>query len=220
MIRIRASSLHEIMGNPKTGDGLSAAAKTYLAGIAKEFSYGFTEVISSKYMDKGIQCEQAAIDLYNMVFFTGHKKNDVRKNNDWLTGECDILVPKKKVIDVKNAWSLATFPATAEEVSAIAKKSGYDWQGHSYMWLEDVDLFELAYCLVSTPEELIRYEQPELHQVDHIDPTMRVTRIFIERDREVEAKIKHKVELAREFLVGYAAQISIDHKHDEFKEAA
>ena len=220
MIRIRASSLHEIMGNPKSGDGLSIAAKTYLSGMAKEFAYGYTEVISSKYMDKGIQCEDPAIDLYNMVFFTNYTKNKIRKDNQWITGECDILVPARKVIDIKNAWSLATFPATNEEVAAIAKKSGYDWQGHSYMWLEDVDLFELAYCLVSTPEDLIKYEQQELHFVDHIDPTLRVTRTFIERDKEVEAKIKHKVELAREFLLNYAAQISLDHKHDEFKEAA
>ncbi|MDB5777558.1 MAG: hypothetical protein JWP38_3691 [Herbaspirillum sp.] len=220
-MRFRASSLHEIMGDPKTGDGLSAAAKTFLNMMAKEYVYGFTEIITSKYMDKGTQCEAAAIDLYNTVFFTDYVKNSVRKNNDWITGECDILVPGKKVIDIKNAWSLPTFPATTDEVKAIAKKSGYDWQGRAYMMLDDVDLFEIAYCIVTTPEELIRYEQPEYHFVDHIDPTLRVTNAFFERDKQLEEKIKHKVALAREYLKNYAAQISLDHKHDQLlKEAA
>jgi hypothetical protein len=220
MIRIRASALHEIMTDPKSGDGLSVGAKTALSAMAKEFVYGYCEVITSKYMDKGTQCEDAAIDLYNSVFFTDHHKNTERKNNDWITGECDILVPARKVIDIKNAWSLTTFPATVDDVAAIAKKSGYDWQGRAYMMLEDVDLFELAYCMVSTPEDLIRYEQPELHQVDHIDPALRVTTAFFERDKDKEAKIKHKVELAREFLKNFAAQISLDHKHDQLKQAA
>jgi len=140
----------------------------------------------------------------------------VRKDNDWVTGECDILVPGEKVIDVKTAWSLSTFPATKDELSSIVKKSGYEWQGRAYMWLENVELFELAYCLVSTPEELIKYEQKELHIVDHIDPLLRVTRIFIERDKELEEKIKHKVGLAKDFVLNYSETIKLDHKYDDF----
>lgn len=211
MIRIRASSLHNIMDDGK-GSELTVGAKTFLIGMAKEYAYGFCEIITSKYMDKGTQCEDAAIELYNNVFFTNHEKNKTRKSNDWISGECDILVPKKKVIDIKNAWSLATFPCTTDEVSAIAKKSGYDWQGRAYMMLEDVDAFEVAYCMVSTPDDLIRYEQVELHKVDHIAPHLRVTRCHIERDAALEAKIKIKVEAANEYLKDIAAQISIDHK--------
>ena len=211
MIHIRASSLSEIMGDGKKEE-LTEGAKTYLRGLAKEFAYGFCEVITSKYMDKGIQCEDDSIALYNNVFFTNHIKNTVRKNNDWITGECDILVPSKKVIDIKSAWSLATFPCTTDEVAAIAKKSGYDWQGRAYMMLEDVGEFECAYCMVSTPEELVRYEQIELHEVDHINPALRVTRCFIERDLTMESKIKIKVEAAREYLANVTAQISLDHK--------
>jgi hypothetical protein len=211
MIHIRCSALSEIMGDPKTGDGLSAAAKTYLRFMAKEFKYGFNQVISSKYMDKGTQCEDAAIELYNSMYFTGHVKNTVRLTNDWITGECDILVPGKKVIDIKNAWSLATFPATADEVAEIAKKAGYDWQGRGYMMLHDVDEFEVAYCLVSTPDDLAKYEQPDLHFVDHIDPALRVTRHNYKRDLKLEEKIKHKVELARDFLADQVATITLEH---------
>ena len=209
--KFRASGLSEIMGDGKK-DELTEGAKTYLRTIAKQTVYGFNEVISSKYMDKGIQCEDAAIELYNNVFFTNHVKNKERLTNDFITGECDILVPKKEVIDIKCAWSLATFPATSEEVAAIAKKSGYDWQGRAYMWLYDVPSFRVAYAMVSTPEELIKYEQIELHEVDQIDPNLRITTFTIERDASLEEKIKVKVLAAREYIENVIAQISIDHQ--------
>ncbi len=218
---IRCSSLSSIMGNAKTGDGLSVAAKTFLNDMAKEFSYDFVEVIPGKEFEKGIACEEPLIDLYNDVFFTNYVKNTERKNNDWLTGEADIVVPSTKIIDMKNAFSLATFPATQEDVLAISNKAGYDWQGRGYMMLWDIDLFEIAYGLVSTPDDLMKpWYQTDLHQVDHIDPARRITRIFIERDKELEEKIKHKVVMAREYLANRVAQISLDHKHDEIRKAA
>lgn len=208
---IRASELHHIMGDGK-GSELTVSAKTFLSDYAKEFVYGYNEVIDSKEMRKGIQCEAESIELYNSVFFTNYEKNAVRLTNEWVSGECDILICKKKVVDIKTAWSLKTFPATIEKVEATMKKSGYDWQLRAYMMLNDVGLGEIAYCMVSTPDELIKYEQIELHQVDHIDPALRVTRCFIERDLKLEEKIKIKCEVANEYLKSVVEQISIDHQ--------
>lgn len=214
MIRFRASAFAALMGNGKGEDGLTVEAKTYLNGIAKEFVYGFSNVISSKYFDKGIQCEEEAIELYNNVFFTRHTKNSERRENSWLTGEADIVVPGKKIIDIKNAWSLPTFPATSDEVMAIAKKSGYDYQGRAYMALWDVDEFEVAYCMVSTPEELRRYESAEIHEVDHINPALRITRATIKRDKAIEEKMELKAAAAREYLANMVAQINVEHRHE------
>lgn len=211
-IKFRASSIAEIMADGKGADVLSVGAKTFLNGIAKEYVYGFRETIDTKYFKKGIECEQAAIDLYNNVFFTNHKKNETRLTNEWVTGECDILVPKVKVIDIKNAWSLPTFPDTADDVLAIAKKSGYDYQGHSYMALYDVDEFEVAYCMTTTPEDLRKWEQAEIHEVDHIDPALRVTRATIKRDSAIEAKMIAKVKVAQEYLKNRVAQIHLEHR--------
>lgn len=210
MIRFRASSISEIMADGK-GEELSVGAKTFLKALAKEFIYGYSEVITSKYMDKGVQCEQDAIDLYNAVFFTNHQKNDERRTNAWFTGEPDIIVPNVKIIDIKNAWSLVTFPATVEDVQSVSKKSGYDFQGRVYMNLFDVSQFEVAYCMVSTPDDLRRWEQAELHDVDHIDPALRVTRWSIERDDVIEAKMMRKVEAAREYLQDTVERILNDH---------
>lgn len=213
MMKFRCSSLASIMGDPKSGDGLSQAAKTYLNGMAKEFSYGYRELISGKEFEKGIACEDALIELYNDVFFTQYAKNTERRTNDVITGEPDIIVPATKIIDVKNAFSLATFPDTEEEVIAIAKKSGYDWQGKGYLWLFEIPLFELVYGLVSTPNELMKpWYQEDIHQVDHIDPTRRITRTFYERNKADEEKIIHKTTLANEYLKNRVVQINLDHK--------
>lgn len=212
MIRIRASSLSEIMGDAKEKDQpLSKGAKTFLEKMAKEQVYGYNQVISGKEMDKGIIVEDQAIALYNSVFFTNYKKNTERKNNEWLTGECDIAVPNKKIIDIKASWSLATFPATTATVHAVAKERGYDWQGRAYMMLWDVDLFDCAFCMVNTPDELIRYEQEELHYVDHIDESLRISVAPYERDKTLEDKIKWKVEEANKYLLELADRIKEEH---------
>jgi len=212
VIRFRASSIWEIMGDPKTGTGLSVTAKTALDSMAKEFVYGFNDIVDSKEMRKGIQCEDASIALLNAVLFKQYEKNTERKTDEFFTGECDILVPVERVRDVKTAWSLATFPATVQRVMDNAKKAGYDWQLRVYMRLWGVDESSLDYCMVSTPEELRRYEQAELHEVDHIAPHMRVTSAHFKRDLSLEQKMIDKAGLASEYLKNAVAQISLDHK--------
>ena len=207
MHKWRASCLAEIMTDPKgKNEVLSVGAKTAIEKIAKELVYGYDEEISSKYMEKGILVEDDSIKLYNEVFFTDYTKNTERRSNDWITGEADIVTPVK-IIDIKSAWSLATFPAT----SARADKIEYEWQGRAYMWLWDVDQFEIAYCLVNTPDELIGHEQQDLHYVDHINPELRVTRVHYTRDKELEEKIKQRVEDANLYLDAMVKQIAAEH---------
>jgi hypothetical protein len=207
MYKFRASSLGLIMTDPKSKDEiLSVGAKTEIEKLAKQFVYGFDEIITSKYMTKGIEVENASIELYNSVFFTSHTKNTERKSNNWITGECDIFEPSK-VIDIKSPWSLSTFPATAK--SGIDK--GYEWQGRAYMWLWDVPNFEIAYCMVNTPEALIGYDDPSIHYVDHITPSLRVTRVAYERDLALEQKIKQRVEAANNYMDAMVKQIADEH---------
>jgi 5'-deoxynucleotidase YfbR-like HD superfamily hydrolase len=217
MIKIRASALGDIMTDAKEkNEPLSKGAKTVLEKMAKEFVYGYKEVISGKYMDKGIIVEDQSIALYNSVFFTDYKKNTERRTNDYITGECDIYVPCKKIIDIKSSWSLPTFPATA----AAGADKGYEWQGRAYLMLWDVDVFEIAYCMVNTPDELIRFEQEELHYVDHIDEPLRVTIVPYERDKSLEEKIKFKVDAARSYMTRIIEEIQEQHSIFEAECAA
>ena len=207
--KFRASSLGKIMTDPKgKGEVLSVGAKTYIKQIAKEFVYEYKQIVSSKYMDKGIQVEDDSIALYNEVFFTNYAKNTERKTNDWITGECDISAPGK-IIDIKSSWSLDTFPAMAED----GRDSGYEWQLRAYLWLWDVEEAEIAYCLVNTPEELIGYESHDLHFVDHIAPELRVTRVQYTRDKALEEKIKSRVEAANQYLEEVIQTITDEHSN-------
>ena len=185
---------------------LSVGAKTFITKQAIEFVYGFDEKISSKYMDKGIQVEDESIELLNSVLFTSYQKNTERKENDWISGECDIFTGDS-IIDIKSSWSLTTFPVLAEQ----GEDKDYEWQLRGYMMLWDVDQASIAYCLVSTPEDLIKYEDPMLHQVDHIAPELRVTRVHYQRDKTLEDKIKVKVEAAREYYQQIINQIAKEH---------
>lgn len=207
MFKFRASSLADIMTDPKNkGEVLSVGAKTAVEKMAKQFVYGYDEQISSKYMEKGLLVEDQSIALYNEVFFTNYAKNTERKTNDWITGECDI-VALQKIIDIKSSWSLGTFPCIPEQ----GADKCYEWQGRAYMWLWDVDQFEVAYCLVNTPDELIGYEQPELHYVDHIAPELRVTRVQYTRDKSLEDKIKQRVEDANLYFDAVVKRIAAEH---------
>ncbi|MBO9681046.1 MAG: hypothetical protein J7556_22705 [Acidovorax sp.] len=185
---------------------LSAGAKTFLDQLAKEFVYGFEQAVSSKYLDKGTQVEGDSIDLYNAVFFTSLTKNTERRENEWITGECDIVTPAR-IIDIKSAWSLASFPATA----AQAHDADYEWQMRAYMWLWDRPEAEVAYCLVDTPPDLIGHEDETLHCVSHINPALRVTPVRYQRDHRLEQRIQAKVQAANAYIEAAIRQIADEH---------
>lgn len=206
MLKVRASSLSELMTDPKGKDEtLSVGAKTAIAKQAKQFVYGYDEQFSSKYTEKGILVEDRSIELLNSVTFSSHKKNTERKTNEWLTGEADIVADK--IIDIKSSWSLATFPA----VAADGENKAYEWQLRAYMMLWDLDQAEIAYCLVSTPDHLVGFEDKALHYVDHIAPELRVTLIKYQRDKALEDKIKFKIDEARKYFDQVVKQISNEH---------
>jgi hypothetical protein len=205
MLKFRASSLAEIMTDGKK-EPLSVGAKTHIQQLAKELVYGYDKRVSSKYMDKGIQVEDQSIELLNSVLFTDYKKNTERKENNWITGECDIFTGDM-IYDIKSSWSLDTFPVLASQ----GEDKTYEWQLRAYMWLWNVDKAAIAYCLVNTPEDLIGYERQEIHMVDHINPELRVTFVRYERDKSLEEKIQSKVEAARLYYQEVIEQIAKEH---------
>lgn len=209
MLRIRSSSLGLIMTAPKDKTQiLSVGAKTYIKSLAKGFVYGFEETVTSKYMEKGLLVEDESIALYNRVFRTNYIKNKERKTNDWVTGECDIDTGEK-IIDAKSCWSLATFPCLKED----AYDKDYEWQLRAYMMLWEREKAELSYLMVSTPDELIRYEQIDLHYVDAIDESLRVTTVEFSRDRDLEELIKVKCNAAQLYFNALVDQIANEHNY-------
>lgn len=187
---------------------LSAGAKTYLKGFASEFLFSYSAVFTSRETDKGLACEQSSINLYNAVTFTRHAKNKERRNTDLLSGECDIFVPAKRTIDIKTCWSLKSFPLLSED----CHDSTYEWQGRAYMHLWDVPEHEVAFCMVSTPDEIRPHWEPEdVHQVDHHAPATRITRIVYKRDMALEQKMLTKCRIAQKYLAQVVARFNAEH---------
>jgi len=203
-MKIRSSALGKIMTNPrKKTDTLSAGCKTYIKELVKEDLFGYKSTIDSKYLTKGIDMEDTSIDLYNEVHSTLYLKNTERLSNEFITGECDINA-EDKIIDIKSSWSLETFPASPEDVN----NKDYEWQLRAYMWLYNKPKAELAYCMVSTPDYLLKeWDNWDIHKVDKHDPFLRVTTISFERDVEKEREIMERVIECGKFYIEYRDSI-------------
>ena len=199
------SSLGKLMTTPKSkGENLSQGAKTYIRQVAKQDYFGYRVELDNKYINKGKDQEQDSIDLLNSVRFTNYKKNDVRIEDEYMTGECDILA-EDRVIDIKTSWNLETWPATPGE----AHDNDYEWQGRAYLMLYEREIFELVFCMVTTKDEFLnQWEQIDLHRVDHIAPEKRITSVIYERDLEKEQLIREKLIFANEYYSQYINQLN------------
>lgn len=203
-MKIRSSALGKIMTNPRSKkETLSATCKTYIKELVKEDLFGYRTTIDSKYLTKGIDMEDTSIDLYNEVHGTLYLKNTERVENEFITGECDINA-EDKIIDIKSSWSLETFPASPEDVN----NKDYEWQLRGYMMLYNKPKAELAYCMVSTPDYLLKdWDNLDIHKVDKHDPFLRVTTISFERDTEKERQIMDRVIECGKFYIEYRDSI-------------
>ena len=82
------------------------------------------------------------------------------------------------------------------------------------MHLYNKQRWSVAFCMVNTPEELRKYEQEELHVVDHIDPRLRVTSVMYERDMLIEEKMLEKCYAAQRYIEQIKARILEEHDAD------
>lgn len=205
MLTVRASETSKMM---TSGTKIGETNKTWLKEKAIEQVIGYKKDISNKYMEKGTQVECESIELLNDVLFTDYEKHEGRVNTEGFTGECDIL-ENDHIRDIKSSWSIDTFPFFDEDAEKAVKKSGYDWQVRVYMMLYGVDVAYVDYCLVSTPDDLIGWDDKEKHVVDHIELTKRVTTVKIERDEKIEKQIIEKYQKCNELFETYVEQLKI-----------
>lgn len=216
----RCSSIGKLMTEPrsKSEGPLSVGAKTYIRELAAQEVFGVDFEISSKAIEKGVECEGESIRLFNSVRGIALAKNTERKNNDFITGECDLFDKSaNRGHDIKTSWSIATFPITV----ADCEDKLYEWQMRGYMALWDADEWEVNYCLVDTPDRLVSYEPMQLHVVSHLPEWMRVTTWTVKRDLEKEAAIFEKVKHAREYFNQVISEFDKTHSlQSAFKEAA
>lgn len=160
--RIRCSALGDIMTEPrlksdKDAGNLSETAKSYLDKWFIETVYGRRRHVTSKEMEKGVECEEEAISLVQSKFPSDGIliKNKTRFTEAYLTGEPD-LIHKSGVTDTKVSWDVETYFKSGVSDYSLFTKSGkltaYGYQGVGYLILTGKRRFNLAYCLVNTPD--------------------------------------------------------------------
>jgi hypothetical protein len=142
-------------------------------------------------------------------------KNHEHFENDFLTGTPDVNTGDI-LLDVKSSWDATTFPFFATEIPT----KDYYFQLQGYLELTGKTEALLVYCLVNTPVDMIedeirrahwaarlidesqelRDEVLKRHSFDHIPDNRRVKVFKVQKDEQVIAEIKERVELCREYF--------------------
>jgi len=211
---IRCSSIAQIMTKPSPkGKAWSETAKGAMLEAVRENLFGVRKNLDDvRAIQKGKACEDEGVQLYNDVFLYDLKKitSDGRRNNGIITGEPDLVAASsKKGVDIKVAWSLLTFPLTEE----MCDKKGYEWQARGYMCLFDLPEWEIAYCAIDTPDNILRdYDDRSIHVLDSAIPMHhRITIARYTRDLDIERAMLEKCALANEWIKTATQQFVIDH---------
>lgn len=182
---------------------LSDSAKSAIRDIVKEDLYGFRSFTGNQYTQKGNLLEDLAIEMSGKMRLRNYQKHVGRVENELITGECDVLDLKNKlIIDTKCTWDIGTHPFFADEAMEKVKKAGYDVQMQAYMWLYDCEVANIDFWLFPCPPELLNgWDDIDqlVHLVEKIDIRERKTTVVIERDEAIIQKIKDKVPHCQEY---------------------
>lgn len=211
---IRCSSIAKIMTDPRDKKSeWSDTAKAAMMESVREELFGVRRDLDDvRAIQKGRACEDIGIDLYNDVFLYDLKKVDSaeRRNNGIITGEPDLLATgSRKGVDIKIAWSLLTFPLSSEQ----ADKKDYMWQARGYMCLFDLPVWEIAYCAVDTPEEILKpWDDRSIHVIDDSIPMHhRITICRYERDMKEEERMIERCARANEWKREAVKRFAAEH---------
>jgi hypothetical protein len=199
------STIGKLMTAPKLkSEQLSETAKTEIRKIAKEQFFGFSSSITTKPMIKGKDWEEESIALVNQVRGTFYVKNKERFENEFLTGEPDIILDDM-IIDIKTSWSLETWPATPDE----GVNKDYMWQLFAYCWLLGKWQAELIYCMIDTDDVLLGdWDNRSIHKVSHIDPKHRITVLRYAMLDEYIDQMREKLTACNEYYSQYINQLN------------
>ena len=213
-MKIRCSALGKLMTAPRNKtELLSQTAKSYIQELVLEHKYGIKKEFSSRYTDKGLQCEDEAITLVNNVLGLGFIfKNEEHFANDFITGTPDVNT-NEILLDVKCSYEAHTFPFFETEIPT----KDYFYQLQGYLWLTNKTEALLCYCLINTPLEIVEDEVrrehwkhkvidedleireyvEKKHNFDQIPDNRKVKVFKVERDETIIWAIQEKVTEAR-----------------------
>lgn len=141
------------LANPQLPKGCKTYAKQWL----KERMFKRRKEMSNKYTDKGNFNELDALDLVSRFFQEDMTPYYDTKyvSNDYSEGTCDINHPNLGVTDIKNSWSLDTFPMFETELPDLK----YGDQINTYQDLyKNYKTGHVAYVLTDCPLHILEKE--------------------------------------------------------------
>lgn len=191
--KLRASQAGKLMTNPRAKtETISETAKTYIQEWIKEQIYGVTKVITNKYLEKGIEMEDQAIDAaISWLDLPWNCKNEDYFQDEFFTGTPDLIYPDF-IIDIKNSWDCWTFPLFEDEIPT----KDYFYQLQIYMHLTGRKKAKLIYILLDTPST---FSTPEIIYAD-VDIKYRAKVYDIDYDPKIIKELEKRVENAREYI--------------------
>jgi len=222
----KAKKVGELQFKKKEGPSLTAGGKTYCREWLQEQVYDRRRDIKSKYLQKGNVCEDPAIAFYGMVNLVQVQKNEEYRENDYITGTCDVLVGNDKIVDTKCSYDHMTFPLFVDDID-----KGYRYQLNSYGKLWDRKKLGLCYALMSAPEWLIEQEARSasyrfenkgkdilelesyyrnLLQYDDVPNSLRLKEYEFEYCEEMNAHVEQSVKLCRIYIQELIKKQGID----------
>lgn len=189
---------------------LSAGAKTLVKDKVRKAKHNAPHKFSgSKETEKGHLVEDDAILFLMQQEFISAEKNTIRFNNDWITGEPDII--SDIVYDTKCPWTYWSMPYFKDDIESKSLDAGYDWQQLCYLWLlrennefepKIIDEAQLKYILMPTPNKCLgKWDDFTLHIdfVESMNPVDRISTYSIKWDALKIEMIKTKITSARKY---------------------
>lgn len=185
--KLRASCGGKLATEPRNkSEVLSETTKSYLKEWLIEQTYGYKNIITNKYMERGINEEDKAIDkaieLLDLPFVI---KNKDFFEDDYFTGTPDLILDNC-VLDIKTSWSCFTFPLFDNEIP----NKDYFYQLQIYMHLLNVSKAKLVYVLLDN-EAIGHFYPNDSPQIKVFD---------IEYNSNIINKLIEKIGHSREFI--------------------
>ena len=189
---------------------LSAGAKTLVKDKVRKAKHNAPHKFSgSKETERGHLVEDDAILFLMQQEFISAEKNTIRFNNDWITGEPDII--SDIVYDTKCPWTYWSMPYFKDDIESKSLDAGYDWQQLCYLWLlrennefepKIINEAQLKYILMPTPNKCLgKWDDFTLHIdfVESMNPSDRISTYSIKWDASKIEMIKTKITAARKY---------------------
>ena len=147
-------ALDKLLAKKNNPDELPTGAKSHLDDVFRSQFWGRRRTLNNKYLDKGLICEEDALELLSLVDDTFYIKNSDQLENDYICGMPD---NRQDIIrDTKANWDLDSYDKA--ELTSL-----YEWQIKGYSYLDNKTKGELCYCLVNNPYHQLVNEKQRLY---------------------------------------------------------